>query len=97
MARNCSAVAGDQHVKAGFVDLGVAANESHTMFSTNPDAAVNAFIDFLYIMDAAVVVSTGSSFSSAVAEIKGHRSHQFGARLSNNIVSNVLVFVPRQC
>lgn len=97
MTRNCSAVAGDEDVKAGFVDLGVAANESHTMFSTNPDAAVNAFIDFLYMMDAAVVVSTGSSFSSAVAEIKGHRSHQVGARDSIKIVNSMFIFAPRQC
>ena len=97
MARNCSAVAGDQHVKAGFVDLGVAANESHTMFSTNPDTAVNAFIDFLYMMDATVIVSTGSSFSSAVAEIKGHRSHEFAARVSLKIVNSVFIFVPRRC
>lgn len=97
MARNCSAGAEDHGFKAGFVDLGIAPDESHTTFSKNPDTIVNAFIDFLYLMDASVIVSTGSSFSFAVAEIKGYRSHLIASRDSIQIVSRMYVFVPRHC
>jgi len=99
MARNCSAGAGDYGLKAGFVDLGIAPHESHTAFSKNPDTVVNAFIDFLYMMDAAVIVSTGSSFSFAVSEIKGYQHHLIAARASAEIVNKMFIFVPRhrQC
>lgn len=97
MARNCSAGAGDYGFRAGFVDLGIAPNESHTAFSNNPDTVVNAFIDFLYMMDASVIVSTGSSFSFAVAEIKGYRSHLIAAKGSIEIVNKMYIFVPRNC
>lgn len=97
MARNCSAGAGDYGFRAGFVDLGITPNESHTAFSNNPDTVVNAFIDFLYMMDASVIVSTGSSFSFAVAEIKGYRSHLIAAKGSIEIVNKMYIFVPRNC
>lgn len=97
MARNCSAGAEDHGFKPGFVDLGIAPDESHTTFSKNPDTVVNAFIDFLYLMDASVIVSTGSSFSFAVAEIKGYRYHLIAARESIQIVDKMFVFVPSHC
>lgn len=98
MARDCAtAAAEDDNVEVGFVDLGIAPDESHTAVSSNPDTAVNAFIDFLYMMDAAVVVSTGSSFSMAIAEIKGYRQQTIATRRSIKIVSRVLMFVPNGC
>lgn len=97
MARNCSAGADNHGYKAGFVDLGIASHESHTKFSKNPDTVVNAFIDFLYLIDASVIVSTGSSFSFAVAEIKGYRPHLIATRESMKIVDKMYVFVPRHC
>lgn len=97
MARSCSAAAEHQDVKAGFVDLGIAPNESHTMFSTNPDTAVNAFIDFLYLMDASTIVSTGSSFSAAVAEIKGYKCVSMSAGDATDIVKSMRMCVPRHC
>ncbi|CAM9863238.1 unnamed protein product [Scytosiphon promiscuus] len=73
MARNCSIFAGDHDVEAGFVDLGIDARDSHTAFSKNPNTTVNAFIDFLQLMDASVVICTGSSFSGAIMHMKGYR------------------------
>lgn len=97
MARNCSSFARDQDIGAGFVDLGIGPGESHTKFSTNPDTVVNAFIDFLYMVDAAVVVSTGSSFSLAVAEIKGYRVLKVAERDSIEMVESLYLCIPRYC
>jgi len=72
MARNCSADAESQGFKTGIVDLGISPSDSHTAFSKNPETAVHAFIDFLYLLDAKSILRTGSSFSGAVAAIKGH-------------------------
>lgn len=60
------------NVEGGFVDLGIDGPDSHTAFSRNPDTVINAFIDFLHLMDASVVIRTGSSFSAAVTDIKGY-------------------------
>lgn len=103
MARDCATAAAedDDNVEVGFVDLGIAPDESHTAVSSNPDTAVNAFIDFLCMMDAAVVVSTGSSFSTAIAIIKGYRQQKIATRIATRpsikIVSRVLMFVPNDC
>eukprot|EP00903_Cladosiphon_okamuranus_P020134 g18487.t1 len=71
MARNCSISAADQGVIPGFIDLGVG-NDGHTAYSKNPSAAaVSAFIDYLYLMDADIIVRPGSSFSGTVVQIKG--------------------------
>ncbi|CAM9261505.1 unnamed protein product [Ectocarpus sp. 13 AM-2016] len=72
MSRNCTALAAEHGIGSGFVDLGIDDVDAHTDFSRNPEAtALNAFIDYLYLMDASIVVQTGSSFSSTVASIKG--------------------------
>ncbi|CAB1096839.1 unnamed protein product [Ectocarpus sp. CCAP 1310/34] len=71
MARNCTALAAEHDVTAGFVDLGIDDLDAHTTFSKNPNAtALNAFIDYLYLMDSSVIIQTGSSFSSTVARVK---------------------------
>ena len=45
--------------------------ETHTEFSDDPNASMNAFLDYLSLLDATVMVRTGSSFSGTVAMIKG--------------------------
>lgn len=72
MARNCSAEAELRNMRAGFVDLGVSARDAHTSFSTNPNkTAHDAFVDFFMLLDAAVVIRTGSSFSGMAVDLNG--------------------------
>ncbi|CAN0174499.1 unnamed protein product, partial [Ectocarpus sp. 6 AP-2014] len=72
MARNCTALAAEHEIRAGFVDLGIDGLDAHTKFSKNPNAtALNAFIDYLYLMDSSIMVETRSSFAFTVASIKG--------------------------
>ncbi|CAM9203762.1 unnamed protein product [Ectocarpus sp. 13 AM-2016] len=72
MARNCTALAAEHEIRAGFVDLGINDLDAHTTFSKNPNAtALNAFIDYLYLIDSSIIVQTGSSFSSTAASIMG--------------------------
>lgn len=75
MARNCSQYAEDRNRFAGYVDLGVDPEDAHTKFSRNPNTVINAFIDYLFLMDATVIVRTRSSFSGTVARIKGLNCH----------------------
>ncbi len=71
MTRNFSASLAEHGIMAGFVDLGIAESDAHTNFSKDPaTTATNAFIDFLSLMDASIIVRTGSSFSGTVATIK---------------------------
>lgn len=70
MARNCSVSVAKHGVLPGLIDLGVG-DDGHTAYSKNPSAAaVSAFIDYLYLMDADIVVRSGSSFSGTVVRIK---------------------------
>eukprot|EP00903_Cladosiphon_okamuranus_P009201 g8787.t1 len=72
MARNCSADAGQRNMQAGYVDLGVTDGNAHTSFSADPEkTARNAFVDFLLLLDAEVVIRTGSSFSGMAVDMKG--------------------------
>ncbi|CAM9873547.1 unnamed protein product [Ectocarpus sp. 12 AP-2014] len=74
MASNCTALAAQHTIRAGYIDLGVSDNDAHTAFSKDPGTtALNAFIDYLYLMDASVIVQTGSSFPSTVASMKGSK------------------------
>lgn len=64
--------AADDGVEASFVDLGLQASDMHTGHSSRANvAALNAFLDFLLLLDATVIVRTGSSFSGTVCVIKG--------------------------
>ncbi|CAM9707616.1 unnamed protein product [Ectocarpus sp. 8 AP-2014] len=94
-ARNCSAEAGNKNIETAFVDLGIDAQDAHTAFSKNPDTVVNAFIDFLYLMDADIIVCTGSSFSGAITDIKSYRC--MDAYLGKLPVSRIYVCVPADC
>lgn len=97
MARNCSTSVSDQGVLPGFIDLGVAGEDAHTAFSSNPNVtAVNAFIDYLYLMDADIIVRSGSSFSGTVADIKGLKCRE--ALSAKDVpVSGLFVCLPAIC
>ena len=97
MARNCSKDVAEQGVFPGFVDLGVAGEDSHTAFSKNPDTtAVNAFIDYLYLLDAEIIVRTSSSFSGTVARISGMTCNKFVSG-DNQLDMHIFVCLPALC
>lgn len=59
-------------IRTGFVDLGIAEVDAHTNFTSTPEkTTLNAFIDYLFLMDATTIVRSGSSFSGTVAMFKG--------------------------
>jgi len=95
MTRNCSTHAGARDVSTGFVDLGIAPKDAHTAFSANPDTPLNAFIDYLYLMDATVIIRTGSSFSGSVVDIKGYKARR--ARVAHNPANKLYMFMPPVC
>eukprot|EP00903_Cladosiphon_okamuranus_P010130 g9593.t1 len=68
LARDCI----DEMAVDGFhgvqIDLG---GDTHTRNQDDPSTALSAFIDFVFLMDATVIVRTGSSFSGMVATIRG--------------------------
>ncbi|CAM9969505.1 unnamed protein product [Scytosiphon promiscuus] len=71
MSRNCTSDVADGELRAGFIDLGIADSDAHTNFSKDPElSAVSAFTDYLFLMDAAMIVRTRSSFSGTVAVIR---------------------------
>lgn len=69
MERNCSLYAAADF-DVTFVDIGVGSEEVHTAFSQHPQVASNAFMDYLFLMDARFIVRSGSSFSATVCSIK---------------------------
>ncbi|CAM9750176.1 unnamed protein product [Ectocarpus sp. 13 AM-2016] len=97
MARNCSAAAAGRKMLPGLVDVGVPVGDAHTTFSAHPKiAALKAFADFLYILDAEVVVRTASSFSGTAVEMKGMNC--FEAKVSVEMpISGLYVCVPAGC
>ena len=98
MARNCSAEAVERDMQAGFVDFGIADGDAHTSFSLGPmRTARSAFVDFLLLVDAEVVVRTSSSFSGMAVALNGLVCSE--ARVSvETPVSKVLVCVsPTGC
>lgn len=95
MTRNCSAAATREDVDTGFVDLGISSNDAHTAFSENPDTPLNAFIDYLYLMDATVIVRTGSSFSGSVVDIKGYKAKRVD--VADNPANRLYMYMPPAC
>lgn len=97
MARNCSAEASGRDMLPGLVDLGVPVGDAHTTFSSHPKiAAVKAFIDFLFLLDAEVVVRTASSFSGTAVAMKGMSCIK--AKVSVQMpISGLYVCVPARC
>lgn len=97
MARNFSTHAAEQGLRLGFVDLGLSDEDGHTAFSSDPiTTAMSAFIDYLYLMDADIIVRTGSSFSGTVVKIKGMQCTQV-LRGQEMPVDHILVCTARNC
>lgn len=71
MEKNCSAtVSGEREVS--FADTGLEAGDVHTAHTKHPsEVALNAFLDFLSLVDAKYVVRTYSSFSGTATGMKG--------------------------
>ncbi|CAM9182432.1 unnamed protein product [Ectocarpus sp. 8 AP-2014] len=97
MARNCSAEAAGRDMLPGLVDVGVPVGDAHTTFSAHPQiAALKAFVDFLFLLDAEVVVRTASSFSGTAVQMKGMNC--FEAKVSVEMpISGLYVCVPAGC
>lgn len=97
MSRNCTSDAAGSMVTAGFVDLGIADSDAHTNFSKDPKlTAVSAFIDYLFLMDAAMIVRTRSSFSGTAAKIKGLDCQAVPAG-EDQAVNGLTMCMPRGC
>lgn len=74
MERNCTSWGAPYGIDLVFTDVGLAAGDTHTMYTGHPElVALASFLDFLYLMDAQVIIRTASSFSGTVARIKGMR------------------------
>ena len=72
MAKDCTVEAASHDIVMGHVDMGLNSSDAHTAHSANPlQTALGAFLDFFFLLDATVIVRTGSSFSGTVAKIKG--------------------------
>jgi len=96
MTRNCSTSVAEHGIMAGFVDLGIGEGDAHTGLSKDPAmTANNAFIDFLSLMDASVVIRTGSSFSGTVVNIKGLKCEN--ARSTAKARPRLVICLPIDC
>lgn len=71
MARSCIESLTENNIHGRLVDMGLGPEDSHTKFSQHPNATMKAFLDYVFLMDATVIVGSGSSFSGTVAIIKG--------------------------
>lgn len=94
MERNCSSHSATDFDMA-FVDMGVADKDVHTSFSEHPAAALNAFVDYLFLMDATFIVRSGSSFSGTVSSIKGLRCRESNS--ANLVGRRILICLPPVC
>ena len=72
MAKDCTVEASKHDIVMGHVDMGLDSSDAHTAHSQNPlQTALGAFLDFFFLLDATVIIRTGSSFSGTVTSIKG--------------------------
>lgn len=77
MENNCTTSAREEGRHLVFADVGLAPGDVHTAHTQNASkVALNAFIDFLFVLDAEVIVCTGSSFSASAARIKELQCHR---------------------
>ena len=52
--------------------MGLTADKAHTSHNrTNLDSIINAFLDYMFLMDAKAIFRTGSSFSGTVISNRG--------------------------
>lgn len=95
MQRNCTAF-GAEHgdLQLVYTDVGLTPGDTHTMYSAHRDeAALSAFLDFLFLMDATVIVRTRSSFSGMVTAMKGLPCYP----ITDTPANGIMVCVPRGC
>lgn len=97
MARNCTISAAASGVVAGYVDMGLAPGDGHTQFSKNPNTSANAFVDFLYLMDALTVIRPRSSFSGTAVNMKDAACKQSEGPASQAVAQTLLFCQPRSC
>lgn len=84
MASNCTAYAAERSRTVTYVDMGLPGSETHTEFSPRAElAAANAFVDFLLLLDAKMIIRTSSSFSGTISSIKGLECRDEPSGLSN--------------
>lgn len=69
MAGECITEMAVDGFHGGQIDMGA---ETHTSFSNDPNASMNAFLDMMLLIDAAIM-RTGSSFSGMVVQIRSLR------------------------
>ena len=75
MAIDCEASNPD--IIMGYVDMGLTSRDAHTKHSHDPlKTALGAFLDFIFLLDATVIVRTGSSFSRTACNIKALECHR---------------------
>ncbi|CAM9717534.1 unnamed protein product [Ectocarpus sp. 4 AP-2014] len=68
LARECIAEMAVDGLHGGQIDMG---SRTHTEFSDDPNASMNAFLDLMSLIDATAIVCTASSFSGMVGKIRG--------------------------
>lgn len=95
MQRNCTVFGSESgDLRVVYADIGLAAGDAHTQYTENPDqVALSAFLDFLFLMDASVIIGTRSSFSGTVASVKG----LICSRVTAEPGAGIRVCIPRVC
>lgn len=94
MARLCIADLAAHDIMGDQVDMGLAKGDVHTETSQyRLQAAKNAFLDFVFLVHATVMIRTTSTFSGSASRIGGLRcTHLSGNHLS---LSGLSVCVPQ--
>ncbi|CAM9748754.1 unnamed protein product [Ascophyllum nodosum] len=72
LGSSCIADLAEHGIKGVQVDMGLTADEAHTSHNgTNLESTINAFLDYMFLMDAKAIIRTGSSFSGTVTSNRG--------------------------
>lgn len=98
MKQNCSRYdAGERDVT--FIDIGLLPQDVHTGQTSKPtEAALSAFLDFLLLMDAKIIVRTKSSFSGTVCRIRSMDCVPItGARVYERLGAELHICTPTSC
>lgn len=74
---------------------GLTDGEVHTMYSHNAElAAVNAFSQYLFLMDAAGIIRPNSTFSGTVCHIRGLKCE---SKPVKSLPTEIFVCLPDDC
>lgn len=71
VARSCIKDLAESGVTGRQVDMGLGPEEAHIEFSLNPNATINAFLDYMFLLDATAIIYSGSSFSGTITMMRG--------------------------